>query len=136
MKVLVTEYLRIDLGTESWECRVCERVHGSARENYKKFLLVYDRNPREIHRPILDPQKYPKYNFAPSPAVCVIYEFYCPSCGTLVEAEYSVPGHVPLHDIELDLDALKRQWSTREEVTCGGSASEPDRPVAACGHQH
>jgi len=43
---------------------------------------------------------------------------------------------VPLHYIELDLDALKRQWATREEVTCGGSASEPDRPVAACGHQH
>ena len=30
MKVLMTEYLRIDLETENWECRVCEHVVGSA----------------------------------------------------------------------------------------------------------
>jgi hypothetical protein len=34
-----------------------------------------------------------------------------------VEAEYLPPGHPPLHDIELDIDALKLQWADREEVT-------------------
>ena len=58
MKVLMTEYLRIDLDTEMWECRRCNRVHGSARANYKRGLLVYDRDPREIHKPLLDPTLY------------------------------------------------------------------------------
>ena len=34
----------------------------------------------------------------------------------MVEAEYLPPGHPPLHDIELDIDALKLQWKDREEV--------------------
>ena len=46
MKVLITEYLRINLDTEMWECRRCGKVHGSARDNYKRGLLVYDRDPR------------------------------------------------------------------------------------------
>ena len=32
MKVLITEYLRINLDTEKWECRRCGKVHGNARE--------------------------------------------------------------------------------------------------------
>lgn len=138
MKVLITEYLRIDLETENWECRRCDRVHGSARETYKKFLLIYPRNPREIHRPILDPDRY-RYNFSPDPAVCVIYEFYCPSCGTLVETEYTVPGRAPLHDIEFDIDALKRQWSVREPVLEGGTAgghANTGKKSGGCGHAH
>lgn len=137
MKVLVTEYLRIDLATEQWECRCCNRVHGSARENYKKFLLIYDRNPQEIHRPLLDPKRY-QFNFSPDPKACVIYEYYCPECGTMVEAEYTVPGHEPLHDIELDIDALKVQWASREEVREGGVDTEGIAPskASSCGHQH
>jgi hypothetical protein len=34
----------------------------------------------------------------------------------MVEAEYLPPGHPPLHDIELDIDALKAQWKDRKEV--------------------
>jgi acetone carboxylase gamma subunit len=136
MKVLVTEYLRIDLDSEQWECRVCGHVHGSARENYKKFMLIHDRNPQEIHRPILDTKKYPKYNFSPDPGVCVIYEFYCRCCGTMIETEYTVPGHLPLHDIELDIDALKRQWASRDEVTTGGTGADSTPSAAPCGHRH
>ena len=40
----------------------------------------------------------------------------CSQCGTLVEAEYLPPGHPPLHDIELDIAALKEQWKDRKEV--------------------
>src|SRR3546814_7971810 len=56
MKVLITEYLRINLDTEKWECRRCDHVHGNARDNYKRGMLVYDRDPREIHKPLLDPK--------------------------------------------------------------------------------
>jgi acetone carboxylase, gamma subunit len=108
MKVRITEYLRINLETEQWECR-CTRELGSARDNYKRGLLVYDRDPREIHKPLLDPARYSR-TYSPDPAWCRILEYYCPNCGTLVEAEYLPPGHPPLHDIELDIDALKQQW--------------------------
>lgn len=115
MKVLITEYLRIDLETEKWECRRCDREIGSARGNYKEGLLIYERNPTEIHKPIVDPEKY-EYTFAPDTKMCTMYEFYCPGCGVMVEVEYQVPGHMPVHDMELDIDVLKQQWSTRDEV--------------------
>ncbi|WP_028008027.1 acetone carboxylase subunit gamma [Solimonas flava] len=116
MKVLITEYLRINLDTENWECRRCDHVLNSARENYKRGLRVYDRDPREIHKPLLDPQRYAR-TYSPDPQWCRILEYYCPNCGTMFEAEYLPPGHPPLHDIELDIDALKAQWQGREEVT-------------------
>ncbi len=132
MKVLITEYLRIDLASERWECRRCSHVHGDARQNYKHGLLVYDRDPTEIHRPLLDTNLYDR-SFAPDPRWCRILEYYCPSCGTLVEAEYLPPGHPPLHDIELDIDALKIQWATREEVPEPVAVEAPPRRVH---HQH
>lgn len=116
MKVLITETLRIDLGTEQWECRRCGHAHGSARDNYKRGLLVHDRDPREIHKPLLDPDRYAR-TYSPDPDWCRILEYYCPDCGVLVEAEYLPPGHPPLHDIDLDIDALKLQWKDREEMT-------------------
>lgn len=133
MKVLITEYLRIDLDAEKWECRRCDHEIGSARDNYKKGLLVYERDPREVHKPVLDPEKY-EYTFAPDPKFCAIYEFYCPRCGTMVEVEYQVPGHLPVHDIELDIDALKAQWATREEVV--EPAIGPDFVIAGGHHHH
>ncbi|MBI4518609.1 MAG: acetone carboxylase subunit gamma [Deltaproteobacteria bacterium] len=113
MKVAITEYLRIDLDTEQWQCRRCEHVIGPARRNYKEGLLVYDRDPREIHKPLLDPAKY-RFTFSPHPDWCRILEYYCPGCGVMVETEYTVPGHPPLHDLDLDLDALKAQWQDRQ----------------------
>jgi acetone carboxylase gamma subunit len=115
MKVLMTEYLRIDLDTENWECRVCDHEVGSARDNYKKGLLVYNRDPEDIHPAIIDPEKY-RYTFCPDNDWVSIYEFYCPSCGTQMEVEYTFPGHEPLYDMEMDVDALKVQWSERDEL--------------------
>lgn len=123
MKVLITEYLRIDLDDEQWECRRCERRLGSARDNYKRGLLVYDRDPREVHKPLLDPTLYAR-TFSPDPVWCRILEYYCPGCGTMVEAEYLPPGHPPLHDIELDIDSLKAQWADREEVAAPSMAPD------------
>lgn len=115
MKVLITEYLRINLDTERWECRRCDHVLNSARENYKRSLRVYDRDPGEIHKPLIDPKMYAR-TYSPDPTWCRILEYYCPNCGTMFEAEYLPPGHPPLHDIELDIDALKLQWADRTEV--------------------
>ena len=133
MRVLITEYLRIDLDTERWECRKCSHVHGDARDTYKRGLLVYDREPGDIHRPLLDTTKYDR-SFAPDPKWCRILEYYCPQCGTLVEAEYVPPGHPPLRDIDLDIDALKAQWAGREEVTDAPPGRAPERRAHRHGH--
>ena len=138
MKVLITEYLRIDLDTEQWECRNCNHVIGPARELYKEGLLVHHRDPREIHPPLLDPKKYAK-TFSPDPEWCAILEYYCPGCGTLVEAEYTVPGHLPVRDLEIDVDALKVQWSKRKEEkehVAAGDASPPPLRRHHHGHSH
>ncbi len=66
MHANMTEYLRINLDTEMWECRSCDHELISARENYKRGLLVHDRPPHEIHKPLLDPEKY-EYTFCPDP---------------------------------------------------------------------
>ncbi|MDB6100235.1 MAG: acetone carboxylase subunit gamma [Gammaproteobacteria bacterium] len=128
MKVQITEYLRIDLETERWECRRCGRNLGKARETYKHGLLVYDRDPREIHKPLLDPARYSR-TYSPDPTWCRILEYYCPQCGTMVEVEYLPPGHPPLHDIELDIDALKLQWKDRQEIQ--EPPPGPDRALEA-----
>lgn len=115
MKVHMTENLRIDLESEMWECRKCGRELVCARDNYKRGLNVYERDPREIHAPIIDAEKY-DFTFSPDPEWVRILEYYCPGCGTQMEVEYLPPGHPPVHDIDLDLDAMKRQWAAREEL--------------------
>ncbi|TDP49312.1 acetone carboxylase subunit gamma [Zavarzinia compransoris] len=135
MKVLVTEYLRIDLAGERWECRRCDHDIGDARRSYKEGLLVYDREPADIHKPLLDTGKY-AFTFTPDPRWCRILEYYCPSCGTMVETEYTVPGHPPVHDIEFDLDALKAQWAQRRPVTERTPAKDLPRPEGHHHHHH
>lgn len=111
MKIAMTEYLQIDLDRERWLCRVCEHDIGPARGMYKEGLLVHARDPREVHKPILDPSY--EFTFAPDPKWVQILEYYCPGCGAMVEVEYLTPGHPPLNDMEFDIDALKAQWTTR-----------------------
>jgi len=138
MEVIVTEYLIVDLENERWKCRPCGHLLGSAREDYKRGLLVYARNPADIHKPLLDPSKY-AYTYSPDPSWCAMLEFYCPNCGTMMEVEYTVPGHPPIHDIELDLDDLKRKWVAWHEA---GIEIDQLRPAttsqvpASCSHQH
>lgn len=107
MRARITEYLEIDLDTEQWACANCRATLGSARENYKHGCLVWERDPREVHRPVVDGE----YTFAPDPEWCRILEFICPRCATLIEVEYLPPGHPVTHDIELDIDALKISYS-------------------------
>ena len=106
----ITEYLDLDLDAERWLCNRCGQVLGGARENYKKGCLLYDRDPREVHLPIVKEQ----FSFAPDPMWVRIVEFYCPQCGTQMETEYLPPGHPITWDIEIDLDALKARLGSGE----------------------
>lgn len=105
MRAQITECLTIDLDTEQWMCVHCDQELGSARGNYKHGCLVWERDPRDVHRPVVEGE----YTFAPDPDWCRILEFICPGCATLIEVEYLPPGHPVTHDIELDIDALKRK---------------------------
>jgi acetone carboxylase gamma subunit len=134
MKIPMTEYLQIDLERELWMCRTCAGDLGPARRPYKEGLLVYARDPREIHKPILNPELY-EFTFAPDPKWVQILEFYCPGCGTLIEAEYLPPGHPPVNDMEFDLDALKKQWKGRKELTAEELAG-PDLVSSVHAHSH
>jgi acetone carboxylase gamma subunit len=133
-KVLITENLRIDLDSEQWECRACNAELIGAREDYKRGLLVYDRDPREIHKPLLDPNHY-EFTYAPNPQWCRILEYYCPQCGSMIETEYLPPGHPPIRDIELDIDALKLQWKDRPEVQQAAAGAEYPRALAHGGQR-
>ena len=111
-RLRVTEYLDLDLDGEQWMCNRCARVLGPARESYKKGCLLYDRDPREIHSPILEGQ----FTFSPDPLWVRIIEFYCPGCGTQIETEYLPPGHPISWDIEIDINSLKQRLSSGELV--------------------
>ena len=104
-RIRVTEYLDVDLDREMWCCHVCRRDLVSARENYKRGCLVYDRDPRTIYALAVEGEN----DFAPDPAWCRILEFYCPGCGSMVETELLPPGHPITWDIQLDVDALKER---------------------------
>jgi acetone carboxylase gamma subunit len=103
MRRQITEGLDIDLESERWHCRRCDHDLGDAHANYKRGTLVLERDPREVHRPVVEGE----YTFAPDPEWCRILEFVCPGCATLLEVEYLPPGHPITHDIELDIEALK-----------------------------
>lgn len=108
----ITEYLDVDLARERWTCHRCGHDLGDARDSYKKGCLIADRDPREVHPPVVEGE----YGFAPDPEWCRIVEFYCPGCATLLECEYLPPGHPLTHDIELDIDALKTRAQAEEEA--------------------
>ncbi len=120
-RIRVTEYIDLEVEAERWRCRVCDRELGSARESYRRFTRLHQRDPREVHRPVIEGE----YTFAPDPRWVRIVEFYCPGCWTQVDTEYLPPGHPITHDVEIDLDRLK------ERLAAGELRVEDDRVVAA-----
>lgn len=104
-RVRITESLDIDLARLMWCCNRCSEDLISAKENYKKGCLIYARDPREIHNPVVKGE----YSWSPDPEWIRIVEFYCPNCQTLLENEYLPPGHPITHDIDLDLKALQKK---------------------------
>ena len=104
-RVQITEYLDVDLINEMWVCNVCGNELISATKNYKKGCLAYARDPRDIWDPVVDEP----HNFAPDPNWVNVVEFYCPSCGTMIENEVLPIGHPITYDIELDIKKLKEK---------------------------
>src|SRR5260370_39430107 len=111
-RIRMTEYLDLDVEEEMWHCHRCGRALIWARENYKKGCLLYNRDPREIHRQLLDAS----YTFSRDRTWIRIVEFYCPPCGTQVETKSLPPGHPITHDLELDIDSLKARLTKGEYV--------------------
>lgn len=115
-RIRFTEYLDLEVETEMWRCNRCDAELISARRPYKEGCLVYERDPREVHPPLIEGE----FTFSPDPNWVRILEFYCPGCGAQVETEYLPPGHPITVDIELDLDKLKARLSSGELVVAGG----------------
>ena len=103
MKIQITESLDIHMEREMWCCNKCGSELVSCHRSYKEGCLVAQRQPSEIHRPLVEGE----FNFSPDPKWCRILEYYCPQCGLLIEVEYLPLGHPPLHDIELHIGSLK-----------------------------
>jgi len=114
-RIRMTEYLDLDLERERWLGTRWGKDLGPAPENYKKGCLLYDRDPREIHPPLVSSE----FNFSPDPLWVRIVEIYCPGCGTQIETEYLPPGHPITRDIEIDLDSLKERLRKGEFVIRG-----------------
>ncbi len=106
----VAEYVDADLDTERWSCHDCGQDFGPVREDYKLGLLIGEREPSEIHPPVIEGE----YTFAPNGAWIRILEFYCPGCGRQVETEYLPPGHPLTRDTDLDIDVLKARLASGE----------------------
>jgi acetone carboxylase gamma subunit len=106
----VAEYVELDVDTERWHCRSCGHDLGSARKDYKRGLLVGERDPSEVHPPGFDG----RYTFAPNGEWVRIVEFYCPGCARQVETEYLPPGHPLTRDTEIDVDALQARLAAGE----------------------
>ena len=73
-------------------CSKCGFAYGRAQDDYKLAALIYERDPAEI---------YPEH-LAPDKDWAVYREFYCPGCGTQVEAEQCPHGMtvIPYERIE------------------------------------
>jgi acetone carboxylase gamma subunit len=66
----------------------------------------------------------------------VIYEFYCPGCGTRLDVEYTVPGHMPLPDIDLDVDSIKQMLAGFSGVLTAGAGEDVTTRLREAAHNH
>ena len=112
----VGDRLDLDLETERWVCGKCSQDLGNARDNVKRGLLVAERDPAEVHPPLIAGE----FTFSPNPQWVRILEFYCPGCGLQVETEYLPPGHPITNTTEFDLDAIKARLAAGELVLDDG----------------
>ncbi|NQU14888.1 MAG: acetophenone carboxylase [Desulfobacteraceae bacterium] len=112
-KVRITEYLDIDLSNEKWCCNRCNAELNSARESYMKGCLLYERPAAEIYGEGKRVSENEVVSYSPDPNFLSVIEFYCPSCGIMVEVQYLPPGHPIEPDIELNIDRLKEKHAGR-----------------------
>ena len=112
----VGDKLDLCLDRERWICGKCGHDLGDGRDNVKRGLLVAERDPAEIHPPLIEGP----YTFSPNPEWIRILEFYCPGCGLQVETEYLPPGHPITNTTQIDLDRLRARLAAGELVIENG----------------
>ena len=110
VRLHIAEYLMADLTSERWHCRDCDRDLGSVHDDYKRGLLIRERDPAEVHPAGLEGT----YTFAPDGEWIRILEFICPGCGRQVETEYLPPGHPITRDTEIDIASIKSRLAAGE----------------------
>jgi N-methylhydantoinase B len=89
--------LRVDDsdGSPSFCCNHCESTIGLVSENWKL-------NASSRSWPIVERARELGANVRPTVALqLLLWEFYCPSCGTLLEVAVYEEGEQPLHDVRL-----------------------------------
>jgi N-methylhydantoinase B len=80
----LTPYVKIiedDKGRKIAACSKCDFAYSDVSKDYKLYCLIYERDPAEV---------YPKH-LAPDKDWALYREFYCPQCGTQIEAEQCPP---------------------------------------------
>jgi len=112
MRVQITENLDIDLHTEMWCCTRCnnEIMHGT--KNYKEGCIIQARDPNTVYQSVVNDYSY---SFSPDVNWCKIVEFYCPTCGLMIENEILPLGHPITFDIELNIKKLKEKYNYCED---------------------
>lgn len=93
----LTPYVNIvedETGKKVAICSNCGFAYCDARENFKLYCLVYERDPAEIQ-----PGNLTRDN----KDWCIYREFYCPGCGTQVEVEATPPGTPILNNYTLKI---------------------------------
>ena len=113
---------------------------GNARGNYKEGTLVYDRDPREIHPSILDPEKY-EYTFAPDPLFCASSNSIARAAARRSKPNTPHPDTPPTVDMIWDIDALKKQWADRDGdpetlINYGPGENAISEPRTSHSHSH
>jgi hypothetical protein len=54
----------------------------------------------------------------------------------MMDVEYTVPGHMPLHDFELDIDSLKEKMQGLAPVTDAGEGVDTTIALRGGAHDH
>lgn len=91
--------------TKEWVIKCdCGHEFCDYRDNWKLHALIYVRDTEEALNEI-----YPKL-MAPDPNWQVFREYYCPSCGTLLEVEAPTPWYPVIHNWEPDIETFYRDW--------------------------
>lgn len=90
----LSPYLKVmedKLGNKVIVCSKCGFGYCDAKEDYKLYALIYERDPEEVYSKHLAPDK----EFG------VYREFYCPGCGTQIEVEQCPTCMTIIPDIQI-----------------------------------
>ena len=94
--MFVTKQLSQILTSEGFEVAATAADGAQAVEKYKE---LYPGVPAELRMP--------------DTRWSHLREYYCPSCGSLLQVEHAVPGYPVVHDFVPDIEGFYREWLGR-----------------------